>query len=43
MVEVVVFLQFRVMLSEGAQDFREDVSVLPISLNKGIMGWGSTK
>ena len=38
----VVFLQVRLMLSGGAQEFQDNVSGLPTGLNKGLMGWGST-
>ena len=30
------------MLSKGARESRDNVSGLPIDLNKGIMSWGST-
>ena len=30
------------MVSEGAREFRDNVSVLPIITNKGTMGWRNT-
>lgn len=30
------------MLVRGARESRDEVSGLPIGLNKGVMGWGST-
>ena len=38
----VVFVQVRSLLSGGARESRDNVSGLPIGLNKGIMGWRST-
>ena len=38
----VVFLKVSTMLSGGARGSRDNVSVLPIGLSKGIMGRGST-
>ena len=38
----VVFLQVSILLSRGVRQSRDNVSGLPIGLNKGITGWGST-
>ena len=39
---LLLFLQISAVLSEGAREFRDDVSRLLIGLNKGIKGWRNT-